>query len=88
MVGSMEGLNHCKLRMAIIRLWVSVESHSCFGLHNVIVGNSIIVGSKIFSIVRDLSFVVDLNRGFVRMLLVGIGPCRLRRRRRIVLILG
>lgn len=88
MVGSMEGLNHCKLRVAIVRLWINVEGHSCFGLHSVIVGNNIIVGSRIFSIVKGLGFVVGLNHEFVKMLLIKIGLCQLHRLRRIVLVLG
>lgn len=84
----MEGLNHCKLKVAIIRLWINVEGHSCFGLHSMIVGSNIIVGSRIFNIVEGLGFVVGLNREFVKMLLVRIGLYQLHRPRRIILVLG
>lgn len=61
--------------------------HSCFGLHSMVVGSSRIVGMIIFSIVEDLSFVGDLIREFVKMLLVVIGLCLPRRQRKIVLVL-
>lgn len=53
-----------------------------------VIGSNIIVGSRIFSIVKDLGFVVGLNHEFVKMLLVKIGLCQLRRLRRIILVWG
>lgn len=60
--------------------------HSCFGLHSVIVGSNMIVGSRIFSIVKDLSFVGGLIREFVRMLLVVRVLCQPHRLKRTILI--
>lgn len=41
---------HCRLKKAIIRLWARADGHSHLGGANQIVGISIIVGMRIFSI--------------------------------------
>lgn len=46
--------------------------HNCVGLHIVVVGINMIVGTIIFNIVIGLGFVGCLGCGFVMMLLVGI----------------
>lgn len=53
-----------KLTKAIIRLWNIVLVQSHLGEDNQIVGKSIIVGIRIFSIVGDLGPVIGLFRGF------------------------
>lgn len=60
-----------RLARAIIRLWSKAVGHSHLVGDNQMVGMSIRVGIKIFSIVGGLSFVNDLNRGFGQWLQVG-----------------
>lgn len=51
------------------------------------VGISMIVGSRIFSIVVDLSYVVGLSHGFVKKLLGERDPFQLHRLKKLVLVL-
>lgn len=53
-----------RLSIAMSRLCRVVVVQSHFGVENQIVGNSIIVGIKIFSIVKGLRIVVGLFRVF------------------------
>lgn len=62
-----------KLIKAIIRLWSVVVVQSHLDGVSQIVGKSIIVGIKIFSIVVNLGLVGDLCRGFELWRLVVLG---------------
>lgn len=63
--------NHVKLNTAMRRLWASVEGHSHFGFVNHVVGISIRVGIRIFSIVAGSGFGGGLSRVFVQQRLEG-----------------
>lgn len=76
------GDSHCRLRVAISRLWVVVLVHRNFCGDRRVVGRSIIVGRIIFSIVVGLGCVGGLSHGFGWRLLVLLGLCQLRRPRR------
>lgn len=54
---------------AIRRLWVEVVIHNHFVGVTHVVGNSMIVGIRIFSIGEDLGFGGGQSHGFVRWLL-------------------
>lgn len=59
---SAEFFSQERLKTAIARLWVRVVVQSHFEGEYQVAGISIIVGSKIFSIVRDLRFLSDRSR--------------------------
>lgn len=77
-------MSHCRLREAINRLYVVVFVHRNFGGDRRVIGRSMIVGIMIFSIVVGLGCGGGQSRGFVWMLLVLLGLCRLRRLRRLI----
>lgn len=57
----------------MVKLWKVVVVHSHFGEVIQIVGNSIIVGIKIFNIVGGLRIVGGLSRGFGLWQLIVLG---------------
>lgn len=63
-----------KLISAIIRLWAKVVGHSHLAGTSQVVGTSISVGIRIFSIATGLGFEGGLCRGFGQWLLEGLGP--------------
>lgn len=60
----MDDFNQVKLIKEMIRLYERVVDQRCLAGVIQIVGTSIIVGRRIFSIVVDLGFGVGLFRGF------------------------
>lgn len=58
-------LNQRRLSNAIKRLWVVVTDHNHFFGEDHVTRNNIIVGTKIFNIVINLSFGGGRNHGFV-----------------------
>lgn len=64
---------------AIKRLWVVVLVHRSFWGDRRAVGRSMIVGRRIFSIVRGLGYVSGRTHGFVWRRLVWLGQCLLHR---------
>lgn len=72
-----------RLMRAIIRLCKVVTGQSHLEGENQIVGNSIIVGIKIFNIVVGLGLVGGLFHGFVLWLPVGQGRCLLHMLKRL-----
>lgn len=82
--GWYEGSNQWRLMVAIKRLWVVVLVHRSFWGDRRVVGRSIIVGRRIFSIVGGLDYVDDRIRGFVWRRLVWLGRCLLHRLRMLV----
>ena len=58
------GRSHCRLRVAIRRLYVVVFVHRNFWGDRSAVGMSMIVGRIIFSIVGDLGCVGGQSHGF------------------------
>lgn len=81
---SADHLTQLRLMRAMIRLWRVVVVHSHLGEDNQIVGSSMVVGIRIFSIVRGLRLAGDPCRGFGRWQLVGRGLRRLHRPRKLV----
>lgn len=65
--------SHEKLASAIIRLCARVVGHSCLVGDSQIVGISIRVGTRIFNIVRGLSFVGGRYHGCELLLPGGLG---------------
>lgn len=59
-----------RLMRAMIRLWQRVVGQSHLSLESQVVGNSISVGIRIFSIVGDLVIEVGRTRGFELLLLI------------------
>lgn len=74
-------LSQDRLRTAINRLLARVVGQSHFDGASQVVGTSIIVGIRIFSIVGGLSFVDGLCRVFERLQLVGLSRRLLHRQR-------
>ena len=77
-----------RLANAITRLWPSVVGQSHLAGTTQVVGTSISVGIKIFSIVRGLGFVIGRSHGSGRLQLVELALRLLRRRKRQVIVLG
>lgn len=73
-----------RLIRAMARLWKVVMVQSHFGEESQIVGNSIIVGIRIFSIVVGLRLVGGLSRGFGLWRLVRLVLLQLHRLRRLI----
>lgn len=65
-----------------MRLWARVVGHSHFAGTSQVVGTSMRVGRRIFSIVGGLGSVDGRSRGFGRSLLVGQGLRLLHRLRK------
>lgn len=76
--------NQVRLASAIIRLWARVVGHSHFRGVNHVVGTSMSVGIRIFSIVGDLGFVGGRFRGCVRWLPIGLGLHLLHKLRKLI----
>lgn len=70
-----------RLANAMIRLWARVEGQSHFDGTSQVVGTSISVGRRIFSIVIGLGFAVDRSRECELWLLKVPAPRLLRKRR-------
>lgn len=73
-----------RLVRAIVRLWKVIMVQSHFGGDSQIVGNSMIVGIRIFSIVVSLGLVGGLFREFGLWQLVRLVLLQLHRLRRLV----
>lgn len=81
---SVEFFSQVMLKIAIVRLWTRTVGQSHFeGVYQA-VGTSIIVGSRIFSIVRGLRFSSDHFHGCERWQLVGLVRHWLRRLKMLV----
>lgn len=65
--------NQVRLKRAITKLWARVEGQSHLGEESQVVGASIRVGIRIFSIVGGLGFVGGQFHGCGQWLLKGLG---------------
>nr|WP_246010480.1 hypothetical protein [Bacillus yapensis] len=74
--------------MAMVKAWAVVVAQSHFGVASQVVGNSISVGIKIFSIVGGLDFGGDLCRVYAWQQQGGPSPLRLHMPRMLVAVLG